>query len=150
MCIRDSIKTVENHETILIDSRIISVVDIGEVLGLPEHKHAGSDRKNRNFEKPDKTRLVVLSSAEQRIAFKVDDIVGEQQVLVKGLGKLLKRVRNISGATILGSGHVVPVLNITDLMKSAILATKKVSEVSGEERTIIKSGKILVAEDSIT
>ncbi len=39
------IKTVENHETIRIDAQIISLVDIGEVLGLPEHKHAGSDRR---------------------------------------------------------------------------------------------------------
>lgn len=144
------IKTVENHETILIDSRIISVVEIGEVLGLPEHKHAGSDRKNRNFEKPDKTRLVVLSSAEQRIAFKVDDIVGEQQVLVKGLGKLLKRVRNISGATILGSGHVVPVLNINDLMRSAVKTKGRKTETGEGDLFVPKTGRILVAEDSIT
>ena len=144
------IKTIENHETILIDSRIISVVDIGEVLGLPEHKHAGSDRRNRDFEKSDRSRLVVLSSAEQLIAFKVDDIVGEQQVLVKGLGKLLKRVSNISGATILGSGKVVPVLNINDLMKSAVKTKGRKSETGESELFIPKTGKILVAEDSIT
>ncbi|HZY26524.1 MAG TPA: response regulator, partial [Bacteroidales bacterium] len=144
------IKTVENHETILIDSRIISVVDIGEVLGLPVHKHAGSDRKNRDFEKSDKTRLVVLSSAEQRIAFKVDDIVGEQQVLVKGLGKLLKRVRNISGATILGSGNVIPVLNINDLIKSAVKTKGRKIETGEGDLFVPKTGKILVAEDSIT
>ena len=144
------IKTIENHETIMIDSRIISVVDIGEVLGLPEHKHAGSDRKNRDFEKSDKTRLVVLSSAEQRIAFKVDDIVGEQQVLVKGLGKLLKRVRNISGATILGSGNVIPVLNINDLMKSAVKTKGRKIETGEGDLFVPKTGKILVAEDSIT
>ena len=144
------IKTVENHETILIDSQIISVVDIGEVLGLPELKHGGSDRKNTGFEKSDKIRVVVLFSAEQRIAFKVDDIVGEQQVLVKGLGKLLKRVRNISGATILGSGNVVPVLNITDLMKSALRIKGKKSEVPADMLFVPKTGSILVAEDSIT
>jgi two-component system, chemotaxis family, sensor kinase CheA len=144
------IKTVENHETILIDSRIISVVDIGEVLGLPEHKHTGSDRKTRIFEKSDKIRLVVLSSAEQRIAFKVDDIVGEQQVLVKGLGKLLKRVRNISGATILGSGNVVPVLNINDLIKSAVKTKGRKNETGEGEFFLAKTGSILIAEDSIT
>ncbi len=144
------IKTVENHETIMIDSRIVSVVEIGEVLGLPEHKHADSDRKNRDFEKSDKSRLVVLSSTEQLIAFKVDDIVGEQQVLVKGLGKLLKRVRNISGATILGSGNVVPVLNISDLMKSAVKTKGRKNETGENELFVLKTGKILVAEDSIT
>jgi two-component system chemotaxis sensor kinase CheA len=144
------IKTVENHETILIDSQIISVVDIGEVLGLPEHKHGGSDRKNTGFEKSDKIRVVVLFSAEQRIAFKVDDILGEQQVLVKGMGKLLNRVRNISGATILGSGNIVPVLNITDLMKSALRIKGKKSDVAADMLFVPKTGRILVAEDSIT
>ncbi len=144
------IKTVENHETIRIDSKIISLVDIGEVLGLPDHKHAGSDRKNTGIEKSAKIRVVVLFSAEQRIAFKVDDILGEQQVLVKGLGKLLNRVRNISGATILGSGNVVPVLNISDLMKSSLHIKNRKSEVTDDELLVPETGRILVAEDSIT
>ena len=144
------IKTVENHNTIQIDSRIISVVDTGKVLGLPEHKYAGADRKNRDFETSDKPNLVVLSSAEQQIAFKVDAIVGEQQVLVKGLGELLKRVRNISGATILGSGNVVPVLNINDLMKSAVKAKGRKTETGEGDHFVLKTAKILVAEDSIT
>jgi two-component system chemotaxis sensor kinase CheA len=142
------IKTVENHETILIASQIISLVDIREVLGLPEQKHSGSDRKNAGFEKSDNIRVVVLFSAEQRIAFKVDDILGEQQVLVKGLGKLLHRVINISGATILGSGKLVPVLNIDDLMRSAIRTKGRKNETV--ELFVPKPGKILVAEDSIT
>ena len=144
------IKTVENHDTILIDSRIISVVDIGEILGLPEHKYSGSDRKNGGFEKSDKIRIVVLNSAEQLVAFKIDDIVGEQQVLVKGLGKLLNRVRNISGATILGSGNVVPVLNINDLLKSAVKTKGRKIETDESELFAPKTGRILVAEDSIT
>jgi two-component system chemotaxis sensor kinase CheA len=80
----------------------------------------------------------------------VDDLVDEQQVLVKGLGKLLRRVRNISGATILGSGKVVPVLNIPDLMKSAVKTKGRKSEVSAGVLFVPKPGKILVAEDSIT
>ena len=116
----EEIKTVENHETIRIDDQILSVADLGEVLGLPEHKHTGSGKMKPGIENSDQIRIVVLFSGEHRIAFKVDDVVDEQQVLVKDLGKLLKRVRNISGATILGTGKVVPVLNITDLMKSAV------------------------------
>jgi len=40
----------------------------------------------------------------------VDEVLKEQEVLVKGLGKQLSRVRNIAGATVLGSGKVVPIL----------------------------------------
>jgi two-component system chemotaxis sensor kinase CheA len=147
---QEEIKTVKNHETLRIDDHIISVVDLGEVLDLPEHKHVGSAKMEPGLGNSNQIRIVVLFSAEHRIAFKVDDIVDEQQVLVKGLGKLLSRVRNISGATILGSGKVVPVLNITDLMKSAIRVTGRIKGRPDEETPIIKTGKILVVEDSIT
>jgi two-component system chemotaxis sensor kinase CheA len=135
---QEEIKTVENHETIRIDDQIISVVDLGEALGLPEHKYAAP------------CNIVLLVSGAYRIGFKVDDLVDEQQVLVKVLGKLLRRVRNISGATIMGSGKVVPVINVTDLMKSAVRIKGSKSEASIDELFVPKTGKILVVEDSIT
>jgi two-component system chemotaxis sensor kinase CheA len=147
---QEEIKTVENHETILINDQIISVVDLGKALGLPEHKQAGRTKMEQSLEDSGQMRLVVLVSGEYRIAFKVDEVDDEQQVLVKGLGKLLNRVRNISGATILGTGKVVPVLNISDLMKSAIKIKGGKSDVSSDELPGTKAGKILVAEDSIT
>ncbi|HAM09676.1 MAG TPA: hybrid sensor histidine kinase/response regulator [Bacteroidales bacterium] len=147
---KEEIKTVENHETIRIDDQIISVADLGKVLGLPGHKHAGQGKMEPGSANSNQIRIVVLVSGEDRIAFKVDDLVDELQVLVKGLGKLLRRVRNISGVTILASGKVVPVLNIPDLMKSAVKTKGRKSEVSAGELFVPKPGKILVAEDSIT
>jgi len=146
----EDIKTVENHETIRIDDQILSVADLGEVLGLPEHKHAGSDKIEPGLGNLNQIRLIVLVSGEHNIAFKVDEVVDEQQVLVKGLGKLLSRVKNISGATILGSGKVVPVLHIADLIKSALKSAEKIKvQISSKKPgDIIK--KILVADDSIT
>ncbi|MGD0756000.1 MAG: response regulator [Bacteroidales bacterium] len=141
------IKTVENHETIRIDDRILSLVDFGEVLGLAEHKHARLEPVPGNS---NQIRIVVLVSGENRLAVKVDDVVGEQQVLVKGLGKLLKRVRNISGATVLGSGKVIPVIHVADLMKSAIKSAEKIKGQISPGKISEKIKKILVAEDSIT
>jgi two-component system chemotaxis sensor kinase CheA len=67
-------------------------------------------------------------------------------VLVKSLGKQLRRVRNIAGATVLGSGKVLPVLNVADLMQSAVRMSPAATSLETEEAP--KS--ILVAEDSIT
>lgn len=146
----EEIKTVENHETILIDDRILSVVDLGEALGLAERKHAGSERVESELENSNQMLIIVLISGEHQIAFKVDDVTDEHQVLVKGLGKLLSRVRNISGATILGSGKVVPVLHIADLMKSALRVAEKTKGQISVEKADEKIKKVLVAEDSIT
>jgi two-component system chemotaxis sensor kinase CheA len=93
---------------------------------------------------------VVLASADKRIAFQVDEILDEQQVMVKSLGKQLRRVRNVAGATVLGSGKVVPVLNVSDLMKSAVRASAAARVLAGTEEAPSRKGRILVAEDSIT
>lgn len=146
----EDIKTVENHETIKIDEEILSVVSFAEILGLPDYQNNSSRSKYYEPESPDHIRIIILVSGDARIAFKIDEVLDEHQVLVKGLGKLLNRVKNISGATILGSGKIVPVLHVADLMKSAVLATGKMIKTLNEKKEIIKQGRILVAEDSIT
>lgn len=140
---RDKIKTVENRATITVSGRVLSLVALADVLRL-------SQVQNHQ----DKTAFVtvaVLGSGENRIAFMVDEVLGEQEVLVKGLGKQLSRVPNIAGATILGSGQVVPILNVHDLLKSSLEVTADLykSEVAkeGEEK---RKKSILVVEDSIT
>ncbi len=140
---QDEIKTVENKETIILGERAVSFVRLDDVLELP--------RKEEKDEGSEFIPVLVLGAAEKRIAFSVDEVLDEQEVLVKSLGKQLSRVRNIAGATILGSGKVVPILNVSDLMKSAVKTTVvpakaavAVEEVDSERKSI------LVAEDSIT
>ena len=94
--------------------------------------------------------MLVLSSAEKRLAFGVDEVLYEQEVLEKPLGGLLSRVRNISGVTILGTGELAPILNVADLLKSAVkvsLTGRRPAAAGLEERA---PGAVLVAEDSIT
>ncbi|MFA6403504.1 MAG: response regulator [Salinivirgaceae bacterium] len=146
---RNSIKTIENHKTIRIDNQIISVVSLAEVLGLALPPLQRSVKANLELDNT-KLHLVVMVSGEQRMAFIVDEVLGEQQVLVKRMGKLLKRVRNISGATILGSGNVVLVLFAPDLIKSALTISH--NNISSEPLKTApeKVKNILVADDSIT
>jgi len=97
--------------------------------------------------------VVVLTWANQRIAFFVDEVLGEQEVLLKTLGKQLTRVRNIAGATILGNGRVVPILNVADLMTSAVRVSQAGLEAPGAETAAMEEKEkksVLVAEDSIT
>jgi len=147
---QENIKTVANHQTIEIDGQVLSLANLGEVLGLPEHQHVGTD-KNRNEQgNINQILVVVLISGQKRTAFKVDEVMDEQQVLLKSLGKLLFRVKNISGATILGSGKVVPVLHISDLMKSAQQSSSKIKQQTTTIKIADKKKRILVTDDSIT
>jgi len=86
-----------------------------------------------------------------RVAFRVEEILGEQEVLVKALGPQLARVRNVAGASVLGTGQVVPVLNVPDLMKSAVKPMAlSLAPVAAETGAAAKKQSILVVEDSIT
>ena len=86
-----------------------------------------------------------------RYGFVVDEVLGEQEVLVKSLGRQLARVRNIAGATVLGSGQVVPVLNVSDLMRSAAQSSRSPTRAAFKaEKDETRSSSILIAEDSIT
>ena len=146
----EEITTIENHDTIRIGNDILSVVSLADALGIQEHRNGKSSSKSSESLQLDYARIVVLAYAEKRLAFRVDDVLEEQQVLVKGLGRLLNRVKNISGATILGSGKIVPVLNIADLMKSGVGTPLGGRGTLIDENLMIKLGKILIAEDSIT
>jgi two-component system chemotaxis sensor kinase CheA len=84
------------------------------------------------------------------VAFTVAEVLQEQEVLIKSLGPPLSRVRNVAGATVLGSGRPVAILNTGDLIKSAarVEALPRREAAAAEVPTRQKS--ILLAEDSIT
>jgi two-component system chemotaxis sensor kinase CheA len=144
---REDIKTVENRETIELDGQVVSLVQLIDVLGIPRKtatvKSAKDDRATRA------EMVVVVSSAETRIAFTVDEVINEQEVMVKSLGKQLIRVPHIGGATILGTGAVVPILHVDDLIKTA-LQGDVAPAVSFESMSAAREKNVLVVEDSIT
>lgn len=140
---RDEIKTVGNREAISLDGHAVSLARLDAVLELSS--------KGTNGETPNFLQLVVLGSGNKRIAFGVDEVLNEEEVLVKPLGKPLSRVRNIAGATVLGSGKAVPVLHVADLLKSAMKASAPAALAAEPSvNGAAKRKSILVAEDSIT
>jgi two-component system, chemotaxis family, sensor kinase CheA len=96
-----------------LNGQLTVVQGLADVLELKTRREfkTRSARKYR--------QLLVLEAGERRAGFLVDDILSEHEVLVRGLTFPLRRVDNISGATILGSGQVVPVLNIPDLLETS-------------------------------
>ncbi len=137
---RRDIKVLEQCETISSKGEPVALVSLGGVLELPQLSQEHRQREMRT--------ILILSSGALRGAFGVDRVLEEQEVLLKPLGKQLQRVRNISGATVLGSGKVVPVLNPTDLLLS--LSKKGGAGLSAEFSEEKPLSRILVAEDSLT
>lgn len=139
----DQVTSVESREAVLIEGVPTALVRLHEILLLAE--------KSAGLESGDRLPVVVLGSTEERVAFLVDELLGEHEIVVKGLGAPLRRVRNISGATIAGDGAIVLILNVFDLIKASQkvrglwLADKRRAEAGRRGKS-----RVLVVDDSVT
>ncbi len=141
----EEISPLEGQDTVLCNGRPITLVRLNDVLGLPRVNVQRDEAR---------IQAVILAASERRMAFAVDELAGEQEVVIKGLGKQLLRVGGIAGATVMGTGEVVLILNPTDLIKLAMrgerrsvldtLAEMQAPEVARAQR------RILIVDDSIT
>lgn len=136
-----SIGAVERCEMTLLDGRPIAFVRLADVLGLNK---AGRGKGNGNS---GYWPVILLQSAGRSIAFAVDEVQQEMEVLAKPLGRPLLRVPNIAAVAVLGNGKVVPILHVPDLMQSALQRAAAPLRVEMAE---IERKTVLVVDDSIT
>jgi two-component system chemotaxis sensor kinase CheA len=104
------IEHLEGAAVVRDDQSIVGLADLADVLGIerdPEQPPAAS------------SPAIMLGSADRRMAFLVDVLIDLQNVVTKGLPAPLHRVRHLSGATILGSGEVINILNAANLIRTA-------------------------------
>ncbi len=140
---RTDVQTVENRATISHEGKALALVDLACVLGLTRPE---AIEKETAF-----ITVAVLYMGGKKIAFQVDEVLAEQDIIVKNLGKQLARVRNIAAATVLGSGEVVPILNVRDLLKSATgVSPAPPALTPAGTKEVAKRHRLLVVEDSIT
>ncbi len=140
----EEITPLEGHDTVLFNGRPLTLVRLSDVLGLPP---SGTPQSGR-------IPYIILAAAERRMAFAVDELVDEQEVVIKGLGRQLSRVGGVLGATVMGSGDVILILNVADLIKLALRAKRRslfdvVAETAQAAETRARR-RILVVDDSIT
>jgi len=135
----------EGSQTLPFQGESVSVAWLADLLGLP----VKTPTSTKALHAASKTiPCIILRIGSERLAVLVDTILEQQDIVLKPQSQLLKRIRNISGATILGTGEVCMVLNPPDLFKSARKAIVSVTVKELTEQAQIKQ-KILLVEDSI-
>lgn len=97
-----------------------------------------------------KLLAIVIGTTERRAAVVVDELLAEQEVLVKNLGSRIRRVRLVSGATLLPSGRVALVLNSTNVLNSALGTPTKTGFTTTEKKPERRRPRLLVVDDSVT
>ena len=134
----ESIKTVKNRATINYNSIPIPLCNLAEVLGI--RSEAKKESQNSN--------IIVIKIADNIVAFQVDEILHEQEIIIKKLNRQLENAKFVNGATMLGDGSVIPVLNTHDLLKE--IKTHSFSSEIKEKPKSIRKQELLIADDSIT
>jgi len=106
---REDISTYKNSgEMIDVRGHLLPLVRLHRFLGFPEN---GSVHLN-----PWEGIVIVVENEENEFGFMVDDLLGQQQVVIKSLGKRFKGLPGISGGTILGDGHVGLILDVSGVV----------------------------------
>jgi two-component system, chemotaxis family, sensor kinase CheA len=142
----EQIYLTENQATIDLDGQNVSVANLADLLELsnsPAFTYPAKPEQNSRL-RP----CILVKVGEEQFGLLSDRLLHTQEIVIKPQSQLLKRVRNVMGATILGSGEVCMILNPPDLLKS--LQQQNTSLVSIKPRTTIQRKRvILLVEDSI-
>jgi len=140
---RDEIYTVEGRETLSIGERPVPVVSMGAILDIASGVSDEDD--------DDKMSFIALQTTDRAVAFEVDELYSEQELVLKPLGPELVRARYVAGASLLGTGEIIIVLDANDIVRRAIGATlprrrSAMTIIAPTHRRM----RVLVVDDSIT
>lgn len=132
---------IEASQAVMLDGHPLLLRSLASVLDL--------DKKESFLQ--DQFPVVVIRKDWQVVAFLVDEIIGEREIVIKPLQEPLSNVPTIAGGTLSGSGHVIIVLNPLDLINQALHSGRMESiSFSDEAPAAVMRPRILVVDDSIT
>lgn len=101
----DDIKYVQNKEVINLRGSVIPIVRLNKELDIESSKSADENLV-----------VVIVRKGEKLAGLVVDELIGQQEIVIKSLGKYISKCKIISGATILGDGEVALILDANTLI----------------------------------
>ncbi len=99
------IKFIQNEEVINLRGHVIPIIRLHDKLDIPVEP---SDK--------DSITVVIVNKGDKLAGFVVDSLIGQQEIVIKTLGKYLTNIKMIAGATILGDGEVALILDVNTLV----------------------------------
>jgi len=102
----EDIKLVQAKEVIHIRGTVIPIIRLRKVLDIPTEE----ENANKNL------TIIIVKKGDKQAGLVVDELIGQQEVVIKSMGKYIKVPKMISGATILGDGEVALILDTNALI----------------------------------
>ena len=101
----DDIKLVQNKEVINLRGNVIPLIRLHDILDIPQPE-----------DKKESLVVVIVKKGDNHAGLIVDELIGQQEIVIKSMGKFIKKSKIISGATILGDGEVALILDANALL----------------------------------
>jgi len=142
----ENIQWLGNRTAVRWRDRTLALVNTGDLLKLPPLQDSEDTlTTSTSLASP----IVIAGYGARRVGFKVDRVRGEEEVFLKTLENQLGKLAYISGATILGNGDILPILNVTDMVQaSQTLSAGALPPAAGRAKK--EPRQILLVDDSLT
>ncbi len=99
----NKIRKIQNQEVVLFRNKTLPIIRLNRVLGIED-----------SIEN-EETTMVVVKKGEKEAGLLVDKLIGQQEIVIKSLGKFLLGIPYLAGATILGNGQISLILDVNSL-----------------------------------
>lgn len=123
---------VKGRKAVTLRGEVLGIVELSEMLGLPRI----SDTL------PEVLSVVVIHDNERRLGLVVDQLLERQEIVIKPLGAYLGDLKGISGATIMGDGAVILILDPHEIY---LMSTSKASSMNQSSSEIAKAANMITA-----
>ena len=109
------------------------------------------DHQDHQIEDGNYASVLLLRSGAYTVALHIDEVIGNQEVVMKPIGVQLARVPGIVGATVAGDGSIVLIINPVQIANREVLSAGKVSVKSVKRASkVVAKVRALVVDDSLT
>ena len=130
------VRLAEQGEVVVIRQQSIPLLRLSRFLGLPQE--AGSSESTAG--KTVLRRLaVIVQAGNRKVGLVVDELLGQQQVVVKSLERHFRRIDGLMGATILGDGCVAPIVDVTAIGALNLFSLQASTKVQRQTAELARS-----------
>jgi two-component system chemotaxis sensor kinase CheA len=139
----EEIQSVGDTEVIKRHGKVLPLMHLHEILELSEKvnnswyvsdSHRDESGKQvtapaRNSKRKERLFVVIVGSGDRRFGIVVDQLLHQQEMVIRSMGSLMKRVPCVAGGAVLGNGEVVLVLDVQELEDKFRMRTKKSEKI---------------------
>ncbi len=137
------VRVAEQGEVVVIRHQSVPLLRLSRFLGLaqetantgvPASGKAAVDTGNRKL-------AVIVESGRRKVGLVVDELLGQQQVVVKSLERHFRRIDGLMGATILGDGCVAPIVDVCGIAELDMFSLQSRAASAGTQKSMARDKK---------